>query len=421
MLQRVGIVQKVVIIGPSGVGKSQIFDNLVEMEDAVFLEDRKETIGVNFRRVKGDAQLWDTSGQKKFELITGAYVVGATFVLVTIDHQTLSRSDGGDVLSRFLKIAADKAPEAKVKIVVNKMDEIDKTAVTTIMGDCNKKISAATDLPGNFDLKKDVIYYSAKEQAKELSNGAPLRDDPIYTQLIESGIVPDIAPETGKHVVTEKPKVTRQPGGSSHKSFFPEIDWALGWQELKPKLIVLGKALLFLLIAAGLTVVFGAIGFGIGFAAGAWAGPGAFFTAIAGTFAGVVTASSLAVLIVAPLLGLAITGTGFGLWHREQAPPLDPTNQQAPPPRRVLSDLTSEDLDFSRRFDNPNDLYTSKQKQENPALGMPQGGQTVLGGTAPQGKEEASKLPQNEAGSGGDTGIDPLIQSITNDPKGPPQ
>ncbi|CAK81256.1 unnamed protein product (macronuclear) [Paramecium tetraurelia] len=80
---------KIILIGDSGVGKTNLFNRLQNKE---FQYDTRPTIGVEFinRTVRQDGnlvkcQIWDTAGQEKFRAITNAYYRGAKGVFVCYD------------------------------------------------------------------------------------------------------------------------------------------------------------------------------------------------------------------------------------------------------------------------------------------------------------------------------------------------
>jgi Rab family protein len=80
---------KVVLIGDSGVGKSNLLSRFARDE---FSLDTRSTIGVEFatRTVRVDgklvkAQIWDTAGQERYRAITSAYYRGAVGALVVYD------------------------------------------------------------------------------------------------------------------------------------------------------------------------------------------------------------------------------------------------------------------------------------------------------------------------------------------------
>lgn len=80
---------KVVLIGDSGVGKSQILSRFTRGEFAV---ESKSTIGVEFATKNIDidnkiikTQIWDTAGQERYRAITSAYYRGAVGALLIYD------------------------------------------------------------------------------------------------------------------------------------------------------------------------------------------------------------------------------------------------------------------------------------------------------------------------------------------------
>ncbi|KAJ9541787.1 hypothetical protein OSB04_028293 [Centaurea solstitialis] len=80
---------KIVLIGDSGVGKSNILSRFTRNE---FCLESKSTIGVEFAtrtlQVEGKtvkAQIWDTAGQERYRAITSAYYRGAVGALMVYD------------------------------------------------------------------------------------------------------------------------------------------------------------------------------------------------------------------------------------------------------------------------------------------------------------------------------------------------
>ncbi|KAK8476415.1 hypothetical protein V6N11_068368 [Hibiscus sabdariffa] len=80
---------KVVLIGDSGVGKSNLLSRFTKNE---FSLESKSTIGVEFatRSIRVDdkvvkAQIWDTAGQERYRAITSAYYRGAVGALLVYD------------------------------------------------------------------------------------------------------------------------------------------------------------------------------------------------------------------------------------------------------------------------------------------------------------------------------------------------
>ena len=80
---------KVVLLGNSGVGKSNLLSMLNSGE---FSHEFKSTVGVEFltKQLEVDgtivkAQIWDTAGQERFRTITTSYFKGAQGILLVYD------------------------------------------------------------------------------------------------------------------------------------------------------------------------------------------------------------------------------------------------------------------------------------------------------------------------------------------------
>jgi len=124
---------KVVLIGDSGVGKSNLLSRFTRNE---FNLETKSTIGVEFatRSLTVDtktlkAQIWDTAGQERYRAITAAYYRGAVGALLVYDiakHGTYVN------VTRWLKELRDHADSNIVIMLVgNKSDLKHLRAVPT--------------------------------------------------------------------------------------------------------------------------------------------------------------------------------------------------------------------------------------------------------------------------------------------------
>jgi Ras-related protein Rab-11A len=115
---------KVVLIGDSGVGKTNILGRYLKNE---FNYDSKTTVGVEFGAkrleidgVKIKTQIWDTAGQERFRSITNAYYKGAKGALLVYD---VTRRDTFDSINKWvpeLIQAGDK--QVTIILVGNKID-----------------------------------------------------------------------------------------------------------------------------------------------------------------------------------------------------------------------------------------------------------------------------------------------------------
>ncbi|MGH0175723.1 UNVERIFIED_CONTAM: hypothetical protein FKN15_071492 [Acipenser sinensis] len=131
--QRIKGLQSVVLIGDSGVGKSNLLSRFTRNE---FNLESKSTIGVEFatRSIQVDgktikAQIWDTAGQERYRAITSAYYRGAVGALLVYDiakHLTYEN------VERWLKELRDHADNNIVIMLVgNKSDLRHLRAVPT--------------------------------------------------------------------------------------------------------------------------------------------------------------------------------------------------------------------------------------------------------------------------------------------------
>ncbi|KAL5702932.1 Ras-related protein RABA5c [Ranunculus cassubicifolius] len=95
---------KVVIIGDSAVGKSNLLSRYARNE---FSMNSKATIGVEFQTQSTEidgkevkAQIWDTAGQERFRAVTSAYYRGAVGALIVYD---ITRRSTFDSVGRWLE------------------------------------------------------------------------------------------------------------------------------------------------------------------------------------------------------------------------------------------------------------------------------------------------------------------------------
>ncbi|KAI6203814.1 hypothetical protein M3Y94_00600200 [Aphelenchoides besseyi] len=124
---------KVVLIGDSGVGKSNLLSRFTRNE---FNLESKSTIGVEFAtrsiQVEGKivkAQIWDTAGQERYRAITSAYYRGAVGALLVYD---IAKHVTYENVARWLRELRDHADQNIVIMLVgNKSDLRHLRAVPT--------------------------------------------------------------------------------------------------------------------------------------------------------------------------------------------------------------------------------------------------------------------------------------------------
>ncbi|KAJ8484231.1 hypothetical protein OPV22_016716 [Ensete ventricosum] len=124
---------KVVLIGDSGVGKSNLLSRFTRNE---FCLESKSTIGVEFAtrtlQVEGrtiKAQIWDTAGQERYRAITSAYYRGALGAILVYD---VTKPTTFENVSRWLKELRDHADtNIVIMLIGNKTDLKQLRAVTS--------------------------------------------------------------------------------------------------------------------------------------------------------------------------------------------------------------------------------------------------------------------------------------------------
>lgn len=131
--QKIDYVFKVVLIGDSAVGKSQLLARFSRNE---FNLDSKATIGVEFQTRTLDidhktvkAQIWDTAGQERYRAVTSAYYRGAVGAMLVYD---ITKRQSFDHVARWLEELRGHADKNIVIMLVgNKTDLGSLRAVPT--------------------------------------------------------------------------------------------------------------------------------------------------------------------------------------------------------------------------------------------------------------------------------------------------
>ncbi|XP_078170185.1 ras-related protein RABA2a-like [Carex rostrata] len=115
---------KVVLIGDSGVGKSNLLSRFTRN---IFTLDSKSTIGVEFAsksvQIEGKnikAQIWDTAGQERYRAITSAYYRGALGAVLVYDVTKSSTFENAKRWLTELRNHADS--NIVVMLIGNKTD-----------------------------------------------------------------------------------------------------------------------------------------------------------------------------------------------------------------------------------------------------------------------------------------------------------
>lgn len=146
---------KIVLIGDSGVGKSQILSRLKSEE---FQIETKTTIGVEFgtidfilenKNVK--LQIWDTAGQERFRSLAPSYYRGAEGVVIIYD---ITNYISFKNISHWIEECKKHLESNDIPIILlgNKVDLIEKRCISI-------------DEAKNFAEKNNLLFFetSAKE------------------------------------------------------------------------------------------------------------------------------------------------------------------------------------------------------------------------------------------------------------------
>ncbi|KAE8726101.1 Ras-related protein RABA3 [Hibiscus syriacus] len=131
--EKIDYVYKVVVIGDSAVGKTQILSRFTKNE---FCFDSKSTIGVEFQTrtvtIKNKlvkAQIWDTAGQERYRAVTSAYYRGALGAMLVYD---ITKRQTFDHVARWLEeLRAHADSSIVIMLIGNKADIVDHRAVPT--------------------------------------------------------------------------------------------------------------------------------------------------------------------------------------------------------------------------------------------------------------------------------------------------
>jgi small GTP-binding protein len=182
---------KVVLIGDSGVGKSNLLSRFTRNE---FNLETKSTIGVEFatRSIQADgktikAQIWDTAGQERYRAITSAYYRGAVGALLVYD---IAKNVTFKNVERWLaELRENAANNIVIMLVGNKSDLRHLREVTT-------------DTAKEFAEKNSLLFIETS--ALDSSN----------VELAFQNILTEIYHQSARPVVTTTAAAERPPEGA---------------------------------------------------------------------------------------------------------------------------------------------------------------------------------------------------------------
>ena len=124
------MVYKIILIGDAEVGKTNIISRYV---DGKFLEENISTIGVEYKtkelnelnvnKEKIILQIWDTSGQEKYNAITKNYLRDSDFILFVFD---VTKKESFENINNWLKLSEGIEGNFEKILVGNKFDKEEK-------------------------------------------------------------------------------------------------------------------------------------------------------------------------------------------------------------------------------------------------------------------------------------------------------
>ncbi|KAJ4806372.1 Ras-related protein Rab-11B [Rhynchospora pubera] len=201
---------KVVVVGDSAVGKSQLLGRFAKDE---FFFDSKPTIGVEFQtrtvtinRKRIKAQIWDTAGQERYRAVTSAYYRGALGAMLVYD---ITRRPTFDHVARWLdELRAHADGSIVIMLIGNKADLTEKCAVPTddaiaFAEEQGLFFSEASALNGEnvekaFLQLLEEIYSVVSKKALELDearrlNGGSNNGDVLVLKGTQLSVLPDVS------------------------------------------------------------------------------------------------------------------------------------------------------------------------------------------------------------------------------------
>ncbi|KAI8349634.1 GTP-binding protein [Choanephora cucurbitarum] len=206
---------KIVIIGDSGVGKSNL---LLRYTSDEFMEDSRSTIGVEFatKSLKINdsfvkAQIWDTSGQERYKAITSAFYRGAVGALLVYD---VTRKSSFEHVNQWLKELREHTEDTIPLVLIgNKLD----------LANTNRAVS--TDLAKQFATDANMLFFETSAyDATNVTMAFETMFDHVYQELSKSKLLKknssaNLAVNASKTVTLQPPskEYNRRKSGENKK------------------------------------------------------------------------------------------------------------------------------------------------------------------------------------------------------------
>jgi small GTP-binding protein len=182
MTSNYNLIFKIVLIGDSNVGKTNILSKYLQNE---FNPDSKATVGVEFGSKTFNindnvikAQIWDTAGTEKYRSITNAYYKGAKGAFVVYD---ISRKTSFNNIDKWLFDLKNNGDEnINIILIGNKIDLEHQREVTTEEGEKKAVLNKASfietsakngdNIEKAFNLMIENVYENFKKENENKEN-----------------------------------------------------------------------------------------------------------------------------------------------------------------------------------------------------------------------------------------------------------
>ncbi|MCQ2818701.1 MAG: GTP-binding protein [archaeon] len=180
---------KIVLVGDSGVGKSNL---LLRLLNKPFCENSKATVGVEFgvhmlklQDAVIRAQIWDTAGQERYRAITSAYYKGAQGAIIVFDITSQSSFESVERWITDLKNNGDE--KIIILLIGNKndleenrqvpKDKAEEKAKNHQMAYIETSAKNCTNVAKAFEIIIKDMYEAFKSEEPEDDGGVHLEPD----------------------------------------------------------------------------------------------------------------------------------------------------------------------------------------------------------------------------------------------------
>lgn len=128
--------KKIVLLGHFGVGKTSLMKRFI---DDSFSEDYKVTLGVQIQKKEVELRsgrklpliIWDVEGNTSVKNARLSYLLGSNGFIYVFDA---TRVDTFSELNEEIEFLTEHYPNAKIKVIGNKIDLVSKQSLIDILG-----------------------------------------------------------------------------------------------------------------------------------------------------------------------------------------------------------------------------------------------------------------------------------------------